>query len=61
MRIQAGRVGYAEEPRFEVMAPGQKTMGERIVWEVRYGGGPLRRAIEAEGLWDEWREDRAKL
>jgi len=59
--IHAAMVGFAQNPTFDLRAPGQKSMEERMVWEVRQGAGPLRRAIEAEGLWDEWKEDKAKL
>ncbi|CAD6591009.1 MAG: hypothetical protein TREMPRED_005957, partial [Tremellales sp. Tagirdzhanova-0007] len=59
--IRAAIVGFARVPTFEVVAPGQKNMEERMVWDVRNGAGPLRRAIEAEGLWEEWKPDTAKL
>ena len=54
-------VGFDESPTFVVKAPGQRTVEQRIIWEIRHGVGPLRRAIEAEGLWGEWKDDKAKL
>ena len=59
--IHAAMVGFAQQPTFEVKAPGQKSVEERMLWEVRHGAGPLRRAIEAEGLWDDWKEEKAKM
>lgn len=46
------------------MAPGQRSMEERIEFEIRHVQSPLRRALEAEELCNEWREDgemKAKL
>jgi len=54
-------VGYDQQPAFQIMAPGQKSMDERIEWEIRHGAGPLRRAVIAEGLLDEWKCPEAKL
>lgn len=39
------------------MAPGQRSMEERIEFEIRHIQSPLRRALEAEELCDEWGED----
>nr|XP_031858243.1 uncharacterized protein CI109_006386 [Kwoniella shandongensis]KAA5525315.1 hypothetical protein CI109_006386 [Kwoniella shandongensis] len=56
--IHAASIGYDQPPSFQLLAPGQKTMQERIEWEVRnpIGTGVLRRAVEAEGLWDDWKD-----
>ena len=54
-------VGYDQEPTFERLAPGQRSMTERIEWEIRNGAGALRRAVEADGLLGDWVEEKAKL
>lgn len=60
--IHAASIGYDLTPDFVRNAPGQKHMHERIAWEVRNNNGPIRRAIEAEGLWDFWEiKPKAKL
>lgn len=59
--INAAMVGYDQEPTFERLAPGQRSMTERIEWEIRNGAGALRRAVEADGLLGDWMEDKAKL
>jgi coenzyme A diphosphatase NUDT7 len=59
--INAAMVGYDQEPTFERLAPGQRSMTERIEWEIRNGAGALRRAVEADGLLSDWVEDKAKL
>jgi len=59
--IHAAVIGYDQQPAFPIMAPGQKSMEERIKWEIRHGAGRLRRAIEAEGLWEEWKCAEPKL
>jgi len=59
--INAAMVGYDQEPTFERLAPGQRSMTERIEWEIRNGQGALRRAVEADGLLSDWVEDKAKL
>jgi coenzyme A diphosphatase NUDT7 len=59
--IHAAMVGYDQEPTFERLAPGQRSMTERIEWEIRHGAGSLRRAVETDGLLDDWAEDKAKL
>jgi hypothetical protein len=59
--IHAAMVGYEQEPTFERIAPGQRDMTQRIEWEIRHGAGALRRAVEADGLWEDWRESKAKL
>ncbi|RSH92271.1 hypothetical protein EHS25_008686 [Saitozyma podzolica] len=59
--IHAAMVGYDQRPDFPVFAPGQHTVQERIEWEVTNGAGPLRRAIEAEGMLSDWDEAKAKL
>ena len=59
--INAAMVGYDQEPTFERLAPGQRSMTERIEWEIRNGPGGLRRAVEADGLLSDWVEDKAKL
>ncbi|WWC59589.1 uncharacterized protein I303_102146 [Kwoniella dejecticola CBS 10117] len=53
--IRAASVGFDQQPDFPINAPGQKTMIQRITHEIRHGEGPLRRAVEAEGLWDDWK------
>jgi len=59
--INAAMVGYDQEPTFERLAPGQRSMTERIEWEIRNGAGALRRAVEADGLLGDWVEEKAKL
>jgi len=59
--INAAMVGYDQEPTFERLAPDQRSMAERIEWEIRNGAGALRRAVEADGLLSDWVEDKAKL
>ena len=54
-------VGYDQEPTFERLASGQRSMTERIEWEIRNGAGALRRAVEADGLLGDWVEGKAKL
>ena len=54
-------VGYDQKPEFAMTAPTQKTMVERIEYEVRHGSGRLRRAIEAEGMSEDWVDPKAKL
>lgn len=57
-------MAYNRFPDFPVMAPGQRSMEERIEFEIRHVQSPLRRALEAEELCNEWREDgemKAKL
>ena len=53
-------VGYDQEPEFPILAPGQKSVPERIEFEIRHGSGPLRRAVEAEGFAKEWAENERK-
>ena len=59
--IHAAMVGFAQDPSFQVLASGQKSIADRILWEIRHGSGPLRRAVEAENLWDDWKDEKAKL
>jgi hypothetical protein len=59
--IQAAMVGYDQKPTFELYAPKQRSMTQRIEWEIRNGAGALRRGVEAEGLLSDWIEDKAKL
>lgn len=59
--IRAAMIGYDQKPEFDIHAPGQKEMDERIAYEIQHGSGPLRRAVEAEGMADEWDLSRAKL
>lgn len=59
--IYAAMVGYDQEPTFERIAPGQRSMTSRIEWEIRNGSGALRRAVEADGILGDWIEDKAKL
>jgi hypothetical protein len=59
--IHAAMIGYEQDPTFERFAPGQRSMTERIEWEIRHGSGQLRRAVEADGLLGDWVEDKAKL
>ena len=54
--IEAAKIGFDTRPAFDQFAPQQHTMFERIRWEVLHGKGPLRRAIEVEGLWDQWEQ-----
>ncbi|KAK4683429.1 peroxisomal coenzyme A diphosphatase NUDT7, partial [Tremellales sp. Uapishka_1] len=59
--IQVAMVGYGQRPAFEIYADGQKSMVQRIEDEARKETGALRRAIEDECLWDEWKKDLGKL
>lgn len=62
--IKTATVAYNQCPDFPVMAPGQRSMEERIEFEIRHIQSPLRRALEAEELCDEWgknEEVKAKL
>ena len=56
----AAAIGYDQQPEFEIRAPGQRTMSERLEWEIRNSNGPLRRAVEAEGLMEDWTDDKDK-
>ncbi|WVQ83165.1 hypothetical protein IAT38_005303 [Cryptococcus sp. DSM 104549] len=57
MLIHAATVGYDQQPDFVLNAPGQKTMEERIAFEiVGKEHSPLRRAVIDEGLWDDWKD-----
>nr|XP_019008371.1 uncharacterized protein I206_06930 [Kwoniella pini CBS 10737]OCF47152.1 hypothetical protein I206_06930 [Kwoniella pini CBS 10737] len=55
--IQTASIGYDQFPDFPFHAPGQKSMTERILYEIRHVEGPLRRAVEVEGLWDDWKSE----
>ena len=59
--IQAAMVGYDQKPTFELYAPKQRSMTQRVEWEIRNGAGALRRGVEAEGLLGDWLEEKAKL
>ncbi|WRT64678.1 uncharacterized protein IL334_001612 [Kwoniella shivajii] len=62
--IHSASIGYDQAPDFDVQAPGQKSMMERMTHEIRQGEGPLRRAVDQEGLWEDWKGDqdvKAKL
>ena len=59
--VKAAMVGYNQTPAFDVFAPEQRAMQERIEWDILHGNGPLRRAVEAEGLLDDWTGSKAKL
>ncbi|KAK8847499.1 hypothetical protein IAR55_005357 [Kwoniella newhampshirensis] len=61
--IHAASIGYDQKPSFQLSAPGQRTMNQRIEYAIRHpnGSAALRRAVEAEGLWDDWNEGKAKL
>lgn len=56
--IRSAIVGYAQQPDFQLLAPGQRTMAERIEWEMSRspGEGVLRKAIELEGLENDWKD-----
>lgn len=58
--IQAAMVGYDQSPTFELYAPRQRDMTGRIEWEIRHGKGVLRRAIEMDGLLDDWVDTKAE-
>jgi hypothetical protein len=62
--VHAAMVGYGQDPEFDLRAPRQNNMSERIAWEIRHGAGPLRRAVEADGLLGDWEQqpgEKAKL
>lgn len=50
-------VGYGRRPTFDVYAPGQKSMAERVRWNILHTGGALRRAIQDENLLQVWQDD----
>ncbi|OCF33853.1 hypothetical protein I316_04565 [Kwoniella heveanensis BCC8398] len=52
--IRVATIGYDTAPDFAVLAPGQKKMQDRIAYEITAVNGPLRRAVEAEDLLEEW-------
>jgi coenzyme A diphosphatase NUDT7 len=55
-------VGYDQQPEFPITAPTQRTMIQRIEYEIRYGSSALRRGVEAEGMAGDWAEGgKAKL
>ncbi|WVF69695.1 hypothetical protein IAT40_004474 [Kwoniella sp. CBS 6097] len=54
--IRVATIGFNTNPDFAVLAPGQKDMQDRIAFEIASVNGPLRRAVEAEGLWDDWKD-----
>ncbi|WVQ75914.1 hypothetical protein IAR50_005549 [Cryptococcus sp. DSM 104548] len=53
--VKAASVGYGVDPDFAVHAPGQSSMDDRIEYEIQYGKGALRRAVESEGLAGDWK------
>ncbi|WWC86800.1 uncharacterized protein L201_001679 [Kwoniella dendrophila CBS 6074] len=57
--IQSAMLGYDQKPDFPIHAPGQESMKDRILYDVGHGQGPLKRAIDIEGLWDDWKLDEA--
>ncbi|KZT62842.1 hypothetical protein CALCODRAFT_478751 [Calocera cornea HHB12733] len=61
--VRAAEIGYGRPPEFEVMAPGQKTIRERIAWALRHVPR-LREGAEKEGItWhlpEEEREARGR-
>ncbi|ORY30329.1 NUDIX hydrolase domain-like protein [Naematelia encephala] len=59
--IHAARIGYAKEPEFDLLAPGQLSMQQRIQWDINNGQGPLARAVQIEGLKDDWVDTKSKL
>ncbi|KAL7419312.1 8-oxo-dGTP diphosphatase [Cryptotrichosporon argae] len=52
--IHAASVGYARPPSFPLLAPGQRTMRQRIADDVRAPNSALRRAVEDEGMLGAW-------
>lgn len=50
-------VGYGRRPTFEPFAPGQKSMAERIRWNIVHTGGALRRAAQDENMLQAWLDD----
>jgi coenzyme A diphosphatase NUDT7 len=54
-------IGYDQQPAFELLAPGQETMAQRIEYEIVHIEGPMRRAVQAENLLDDWEQPKAKL
>lgn len=50
-------VGYGRRPSFEPFAPGQKSMAERVRWNMLHTGGALRRAAQDENMLQAWMDD----
>lgn len=50
-------VGYGRRPSFEPFAPGQKSMAERVRYNIVHTGGALRRAAQDENMLAAWLED----
>lgn len=64
MLIHAAMVGFGRDPAFQLNAPGQVTVEQRVLFETLHRGGPLRRAIEKEGnlgVFEAAEKDKAKL
>lgn len=50
-------VGYGRRPSFEPFAPGQKSMAERVRYNIVHTGGALRRAAQDENMLAAWLDD----
>lgn len=50
-------VGYGRRPSFEPFAPGQKSMAERVRYNIVHTGGALRRAAQDENMLADWLDD----
>lgn len=50
-------VGYGRRPSFEPFAPGQKSMAERVRYNLVHTGGALRRAAQDENMLQAWLDD----
>lgn len=55
--LHAAMVGYDQQPDYQPFADGQKGIPERVFLELKFGNGPLARALETEGMLAEWLED----
>ncbi|WVO16635.1 hypothetical protein L204_104314 [Cryptococcus depauperatus] len=58
--IKTASIGFDQCPDFNIHAPGQKSMEERLEYEIRHTSSALRRAVEAEGLINDWVPSEAK-
>jgi coenzyme A diphosphatase NUDT7 len=47
--VRVASIGYAQEPLFELRAPSQPTMSERIAWVFAHDHA-FRKAAEEEGI-----------
>lgn len=51
--IRVAQIGYGRDPDFELMAPGQTSLEERIAYVIKHDER-LREACIAEGIEKDW-------